>query len=187
MAPTASTLASLPLAQSCPRVFTPATTPTLQTWMMISSHDRTSPELAASFCGQRVCIGAMFTLLTSLSVDIELVTTCSLPALPPLTIHTMPGPKMGVMSMECEIGGDVIIVGKSKPVVVVVLPMPVITVNVIHTMLEYTCSSPSKYCHPCSDDANAASTSSAIMLPFDSGCPELHPLGWRVPWQVERS
>ena len=154
--------------------------------MTISSRDRASPESAASFCGRHVCIGATFTSLASLSVDIELVATCSPPALPPLTIRTTLGPEMGVMNVVREIGGDVIIVGESKPIVVVV-PMPVITVNAIHTTLEYTRSSPSKCRHPCSDDADAASTSSAVTFPFDSGCPELHPLGWRVLRQVERS
>ena len=160
MACTTSILASPPLAQSCPRVFTPATTPTLQTRTMISFRDRVSPE---SFCRRRVYIGAMFTSLASLSIDIKLIATCSPPTLPPLMIRTIPGPEMGVMSVVREIGGDVNIMGESKPVVVVVpclssLSMP---------------STPRSNTH--APHHQNAAIHAPTMLPFDSGCPELHP------------
>lgn len=109
----------------------------------------------------------MFASLASLSVDIELVAMCSPPpplALPPLTMRTAPGPETAGMSGVRGIGGDAIVVGESNPVPVVV--------EAIVDALERTCSS--KCCHARPD---AVSTSSAVTLPFDNGCPELR----RVP------
>ena len=81
------------------------------------------------------------------------------PVLP--TIRTMPGPGKADMSGVRGIGGDAIVVGESNPVVVA---------EAIAEALEWTRSS--KCRHPGSD---AVSGSSAVTLPFDSGCPDLRP------------
>ena len=113
--------------------------------------NRTLPSIAGTRSGgvffrtrSLFCVGV--SLPASLNVDIELVTMCSPPLeLPQLTMRMMPGPGTADMGGVRGIGGDAIV-----------------------EAFEWTCSS--KCRHPRS---NAVSTSSAVTLPFDNGCPEL--------------
>lgn len=88
-----------------------------------------------------------FASLASPSVDIELVATCPPPPLlHPLTIRTTPRPGIAGMSGVRGIGGDAIVVGELVPVVIEVIVR-----------------------------SDTVSTSSAVTIAFDSGCPGLRP------------